>query len=122
MNDYRPAQRGLRRPSEDPAYQALCEGDTQAFQELAASRDLIDFSYCDLGGVDLRQADIKRFVLTGARLKGADLRGLDLSGHDLSGVTLNDARVSGTLFPADLSADELRLSIRQGTRLRHQTS
>jgi len=110
---------GLRRPADDAAYRELREGDTPAFCTLVADRAMVDFSYCDLGGVDLRTVEIGKILLRGARLKGADLRGLDLSYHDLHGVSINNARISGTLFPRDLSADELRMSLREGTRLRH---
>ena len=110
----------MRLPIDDPAYQALREGDTATFSELTAGRGPVDFSYCDLGGVDLRKVDIVNIRLRGARLKGADLRGLDLSEHDLHGVTLNNARVSGVLFPAEISADEIRMSLQEGTRLRHK--
>ncbi len=111
---------GLRRPADDPAYRVLREGDTPAFCALIADRPAVDFSYCDLGGVDLRKVEIGKILLRGARLKGADLRGLDLSHHDLHGVSINNARISGTLFPRDLSADELRMSLQEGTRLRHR--
>jgi uncharacterized protein YjbI with pentapeptide repeats len=121
MTDSAPpaAPPGLRRPDDDPAYRVLREGDTPAFCILLADRSAVDFSYCDLGGVDLRTVEVGKILLRGARLKGADLRGLDLSQHDLHGVSINNARISGTLFPRDLSADELRLSLRDGTRLRH---
>jgi uncharacterized protein YjbI with pentapeptide repeats len=110
----------MRRPLHDPAYQALREGDTATFSELTADREAIDLSYCDLGGVDLRKVDITNIDLQGARLKRADLRGLDLSQHNMHGVTLYNARVSGVLFPAEISADEIRMSLREGTRLRHK--
>ena len=110
---------GLRRPVDEPAYRALCDGDREAFARAVSATAVVDLSYCDLGGVDLRFADVGRIRLEGARLKGADLRGLDLSQHNLDGVTLFNARVSGTYFPRDLSADEVRLSLREGTRIRH---
>ena len=121
MTDPDPPQApgALRRPLEDPAYRALREGDTEAFTSLIAQREDLDLSYCDLSGVDLRKVNISIISLRGARLKGADLRGLDLSTHDLQGISINNARVSGTLFPHDLSADEIRLSLREGTRIRH---
>ncbi len=109
----------MRRPFDDPAYKALRDGDRDAFTEFIANREKIDFSGCDLGGVDLRKVDISGVELRGARLKGADLRGLDLSDHNLDGVSINNARISGTLFPRDISADEIRMSLQEGTRIRH---
>jgi uncharacterized protein YjbI with pentapeptide repeats len=114
-----PPAGGLRRPLEDPAYQALREGDLQSFSALTSEREDVDFRYCDLGGVDLRKVNISNIRLRGARLKGSDLRGLDLSHHDLEGVTIRNARISGTLFPRDLTAAEVRLSLQEGTRIRH---
>jgi len=110
---------GLRRPLDDPAYQALREGDTESASALISEREEVDFSYCDLGGVDLRKVNIASMRLRGARLKASDLRGLDLSHHDLEGVTIRNARISGTLFPRDLTAAEIRLSLQEGTRIRH---
>jgi len=109
----------MRRPFDDPAYKALRDGNREAFAEFIADRDIVDFSGCDLGGVDLRKVDISCVVLSGARLKGADLRGLDLSRHNLDGVSINNARISGSLFPRDISADEIRMSLHEGTRIRH---
>ena len=54
-----------------------------------------------------------------AIFRQADLRGLDLSNCQLEGASLNGARVSGTNFPKELSAQELILSLQQGTRLRY---
>ncbi|HCP47075.1 MAG TPA: hypothetical protein DIU15_13600 [Deltaproteobacteria bacterium] len=103
----------------DPAYRALREGNSDLFQELTQDLETVDYSFANLGGVDFRKIDIGRVILRGARLKGADLRGLDLSGHDLDGVSLNGARISGVLFPRELSAAEILMSVERGTRIRH---
>jgi len=104
---------------DDPAYSALREGDCVRFQELTQGMDVVDYSFANLGGVDLRKVEMGRMIIQGARLKGADLRGLDLSGHDLDGVSLNNARISGVLFPRNLAADEILMSVEHGTRIRH---
>jgi uncharacterized protein YjbI with pentapeptide repeats len=72
----------------------------------------------DLRMVDLRRADLVKANLRGAYLRNADLRGVDLSDADLSGASLHDARISGCLFPASIPAEEITLSISQGTRMR----
>ena len=109
---------GLRE-IDDPAYQALMDGDLDAFNRLLSHLDVIDLSYCNLVAVDLRGvAEIWKVKLTGARLRQADLRGLDLKDHDLNGVTINGARLSGARFPAAITAEELRLALEHGTRLR----
>ena len=107
---------------DSPAYRTLREGDMDLFKQLVEEAESTDFSYCNLASVDLRGTAIEKVVLRGARLKGADLRGLDLSSHNLDGVTLSNARISGVLFPRDLSAAEIRLSVEMGTRIRHRAS
>ncbi|MEL6342752.1 MAG: pentapeptide repeat-containing protein [Myxococcota bacterium] len=72
-----------------------------------------DLRNLDLRGVNLRHADLR-----GAYLRAADLRGVDLSAAKLDGASLHGAKVSGVLFPRDLAADEIRLSIEFGTRMR----
>ena len=121
MTDNRHAWRppGLRE-LDDPVYQALMDGDIAAFNRMLEGVDSIDFSHSNLVAVDLRGLhDIRKIKLTGARLRQADLRGLDLSEHDLDSVTINGARVSGTRFPSELSAEEIRMALEHGTRIRH---
>lgn len=109
----------IRHP-EDPAYTHLMDGNLRAFNRLLERREIIDLSCANLAGADLRSiADIKRVILRGARLRNADLRGLDLGQHDLEGATINSAKVSGTGFPPTISANEIRLALEFGTRLRH---
>jgi uncharacterized protein YjbI with pentapeptide repeats len=77
----------------------------------------------DLENADLRMVDLRRLRLVQARLRGAylrnaDLRGVDLSHADLAGASLHDARISGCLFPANIRADEITMSVVYGTRLR----
>ena len=59
------------------------------------------------------------FDLSGADLHGAVLRKSDFQRANLEGASLMDAKVSGVYFPAELSADEIRLSLDHGTRLRY---
>ena len=125
MNEDKRSKRspGLREQIDDPAYQALMDGDIEAFNRLLLHLDLLDLSYANLVGADLRGVvEIGKVKLVGARLRQADLRGLDLSGHDLDGLTINGARISGTRFPSNLSASEIRLGLEHGTRLRPDAS
>ncbi|NIV31835.1 MAG: hypothetical protein GWN58_20815, partial [Anaerolineae bacterium] len=48
----------------------------------------------------------------------ADLRGLDLRQTRLEGASIHGAKVAGVYFPEDLSAEEIQLSLLQGTRMR----
>jgi uncharacterized protein YjbI with pentapeptide repeats len=73
---------------------------------------------CDLRLVDLRGANLRHAILRGAYLRNADLRGVDLSHADLDGASMHEAKVSGVWFPRELDADEVRLSVQLGTRLR----
>ncbi|MBI5136876.1 MAG: pentapeptide repeat-containing protein [Nitrospirae bacterium] len=77
----------------------------------------------NLVGANLRMADLTRANLKGADLRNAylracDLRGQDLSGCNLDGASLHDAKVSGVLFPANLDAQEIIMSVELGTRMR----
>lgn len=109
---------GKPRFIDDDAYRCLRMGDFDDFSRATAGRKEIDLSDAELRGVDLRGLDLNRVVLRGAYLRDADLRGLDLRQVDLEGCSLLGARVSGTYFPANLSAHEIANSVELGTRLR----
>jgi uncharacterized protein YjbI with pentapeptide repeats len=96
----------------------LRAGDLSTFHQQIEERDVVDFTDADLRAVDMRKADISKVVLRGAYLRDADLRGVDLRDKDLEGCTFLRARISGTFFPPELSAQELRNSIDLGTRVR----
>ncbi len=105
--------------SKDPLYQLLREDDIKGFN---ARRDA--GSPCDLRGVDLRGADLRGLHadgldLSGVYLREADLRGIDFTHARLEGASLLNARVSGVMFPAELTAEEIRLSVDFGTRMRY---
>ncbi|MCX5736252.1 MAG: pentapeptide repeat-containing protein [candidate division NC10 bacterium] len=95
----------------------LREGHFEEFNRLAA-QEPPDLRNADLRMLDLRHADLTHADLRGAYLRNADLRGLDLSEASLEGASLHDTRVSGVLFPAALHAEEIRLSLTFGTRMR----
>jgi len=79
---------------QDPLYQLLRTEDIKGFNE---QRDRLDTS----------------------ELKNGDYRGRDFRNTNLEGASLLDAKLSGTYFPAALSAQEIRLSLDTGTRLRY---
>lgn len=95
----------------------LREGRFEEFNQ-GAAQEAPDLRNADLRLLDLRHADLTHADLRGAYMRNADLRGLDLSGASLEGASLHDARVSGVFFPAVLSAEEIRLSLLFGTRMR----
>jgi len=73
-----------------------------------------NLSDMDLTGFDLHNAD-----LSGAYMRGTILGGVDLTLANLHGASLRGARVSGCLFPPEISAEEILMSIERGTRIRH---
>jgi len=73
----------------------------------------------DFRGLDLRELDANGLDLGNAYFRGADLRGIDFRKTNLEGASFCQAHVSGCYFPAEISADELRLSVDQGTRVRY---
>lgn len=95
----------------------LRESHIEEFNRRAAGQEP-DLSDTDLRMLDLRKADLSRAKLRGAYLRNADLRGHDLSGTDMHGASIHDAKIAGVLFPSNLSAGEIRLSVEYGTRLR----
>ncbi|MBK7671011.1 MAG: pentapeptide repeat-containing protein [bacterium] len=105
--------------SKDPLYQLLRSDDVKGFNAKRATG-----ATCDLRGVDLRSLDLRGMNadgldMSGAYLREADLRGIDFSTTRMEGVSLRNARVSGVMFPAELSAEEIRLSVDLGTCMRY---
>ena len=103
----------------DPLYQMLRQEDVDNFN---ASRDSLDTA--ELTGVDYRVRDRRRMNARGlvfsiAYFRNCDLSGIDFRETNLKGASLMDAKVSGVYFPEALSADEIRLSLEHGTRLRY---
>jgi uncharacterized protein YjbI with pentapeptide repeats len=78
----------------------------------------IDLTGAHLRGYDLRKCKLRKVDLTGAYLRSSDLRSVDLSEAKLDGASIKEAKVSGALFPRDVPAEEIALSLVHGTRLR----
>jgi uncharacterized protein YjbI with pentapeptide repeats len=110
MTDLKRAQR----PKE------LFEENRDKFND-AVARGLItpNFSGQNLSDMDLTGFDLHNANLSGAYLRGAILSGVDLSKADLQGASLRGARISGCLFPVEISAEEITMSVERGTRIRH---
>ncbi|WP_416422431.1 pentapeptide repeat-containing protein [Pseudomonas sp. App30] len=83
--------------------------------------DRVDFRGGDFRGLDLRELDTHDIDFTDAYFRTADLRGLDLRDTCMEGASLAHAQISGAYFPAELSADEILMSVNFGTRLRYRT-
>jgi uncharacterized protein YjbI with pentapeptide repeats len=85
---------------------------------IEASGGVVDLTGAHLRGYDLRKCKLRKADLTGAYLRSADLRSVDLSEAKLDGASIKEAKVSGTLFPRNMPAEEISLSLQHGTRLR----
>lgn len=109
------------RLSADPMVVLLREGRVADFNRRRAAGEKVDLRGCNLRGLDLRELDVTSGLdLSNAYLRQADLRGLNLAKCRLEGASLHAAHVSGVLFPAELEASEIEMSVRLGTRLRHR--
>lgn len=106
--------------TDDPAYQLLRTENIEGFNNARDSADLSNLAGADYRGLDLRGMNADNIDFTNAYFRNADLRGIDFRTAKLDGVSLCDAKISGCYFPASLSAEEIRMSIELGTRLRCQ--
>lgn len=105
---------------EDPMYRLLREGSVEEFNTRRAGGEECDLRGCDFRHLDLRKLNASGLDLRDCYFRQADLRGVDLSEANLEGASINAAKISGTYFPRDLSAEELTLSLVHGTRMRYR--
>ena len=98
--------------------QLLLDGDIAAFNQ--AREQITEYSLADmdLSGIDLRNLDARGLDMRDCHLGHTDLRGIDFSETNLQGASISCAKISGTLFPQSLSAEEVTLSLVHGTRMR----
>jgi len=104
---------------QDPLYQLLREGKIDEFNKLKASGEHCDFTNCDFRNLDLQNLDASGLDFTGCYFRQTDIRGVDLSNTKMLGASINGARISGVFFPKELSAEEIKLSVEYGTRMRY---
>lgn len=104
--------------SQDPMYQLLRDDKVPDFNKLKAQGKKCDLTNCDFRGLDLRDMDVRGVDLSNAYFRGTDLRSIDFRGSRLNGASLADAKISGCFFPEDISAQEIMMSVEQGTRIR----
>lgn len=106
--------------SNDPMYRMLREGCIKEFNIKKGSGDTCDLRGCDLRGLDLRGLDADGLDFSDCYFRQSDLRGLDLSKANMNGASINACKISGVLFPHELSAPEIELSLLHGTRMRYR--
>jgi Pentapeptide repeats (8 copies) len=106
------------KPSSDPLYKLLRDEEVPAFNKKREPGRSYDFRGCSFRGSDLRGLDANGLDLRDCYFRDADLRGVDLRQALLEGASLGSAKISGAFFPDDIGAEEIRLSVELGTRLR----
>jgi len=79
-----------------------------------------DFSGTDFRALHLSGLHTDGLDFSNSYFRMADLRGLDLRNCNLDGASLHSAKITGCYFPKPLSAEEIRLSVEHGTRLRYR--
>ncbi|PIE39465.1 MAG: hypothetical protein CSA53_01345 [Gammaproteobacteria bacterium] len=105
----------------DPLYRLLRNEDIPAFNKARDTMDVSELRSGDYRGRDLRNMNADGLDFSGAYFRNADLSGIDFRNTNLEGASLADAKVSGVYFPKELSAEEIRLSVDFGTRLRYRS-
>jgi uncharacterized protein YjbI with pentapeptide repeats len=106
---------------EDPLYRLLRDGNISEFNRRKAEGQRSDLTSCELRNLDLRGLDAAGLNFSNSHFREADLRGVDFSTARLEGASINDARISGAYFPAELTAEEIHLSVIYGTRMRYRS-
>lgn len=109
------------RQLDNPLYRLLHSEKVRDFNAQKPKDGIVDLKGGDFRGLDLRLLDANGIDFTDAYFRGADLRGLDLRLACMEGASIAHAQISGAYFPADLSADEILMSLNFGTRLRYRT-
>jgi uncharacterized protein YjbI with pentapeptide repeats len=96
----------------------LRDGKVEEFNHAVRQEENLDLVGANLRGVDLRHAHLRKADMRNAYCHTADVRGVDLSQANLEGASFHRARISGAYFPSNVSAEELKMSVDLGTRIR----
>lgn len=105
---------------DDALYQLLREGKVEEFNQRRAAGEACDLTHCDFRNVDLRGIEADGIDFSHSYFHHSDLRGVDLRKACVDGASINSARISGTFFPDELTAEEINLSLTHGTRMRYK--
>lgn len=100
-------------------YQLLREERIEEFNQRRANGEKAVLAGGDYRGLDLRNMNADGLDFCDAYFRSSDLRGVDFRTTQLEGSSIAEAHISGCYFPAELSADEIRLSLNLGTRMRY---
>ena len=104
---------------QDPLYQLLRNENIDAFNAQRDKLDTGELKSGDYRGRDLRKMNADGLDFSDAYFRNADLSGFVFRNTNLEGASLMDAKLSGCYFPEEISAEEIRLSLNTGTRLRY---
>jgi uncharacterized protein YjbI with pentapeptide repeats len=104
--------------AKQPLYQLLQSENIKEFNARRAQGENVNLNGALLRGLDLRKMNAVGLDMRNSYLRGADLRGVDFRTTQLEGASLAETKISGCFFPNEISAEELRLSVEKGTRLR----
>ena len=104
----------------NPFYELLHNEKIEEFNRHKAKGETGELRGGDFRGLDLRQLDVDGLDLSDGYFRGADLRGLDFRNTNLNGASIAEAHISGCYFPEPISAEEIRLSLTLGTRMRYR--
>ena len=100
-------------------YQLLRESKIDDFNHAIAKGETPDLVNADMRGLNLKGLNADDLDLRGCYFRQADLRGIDFSKAKLNGASIHAAKISGCLFPKEISANEITLSLTHGTRMRY---
>lgn len=106
--------------NDDHLYRLLREGHIKAFNEARERGESGDLTNSDFRGVDLRGMNADGLDLSHCYFRQGDLRGIDFSNCRLEGASIHATKISGVLFPKEISPEEITLSLLHGTRLRYR--
>ncbi|MBL4583374.1 MAG: pentapeptide repeat-containing protein [Pseudomonadales bacterium] len=106
--------------TQDPLYQLLRDEKVNEFNEQKKAGTTGELSGCDFRGLDLRQLDAAGLDLSNSYFRSADLRGIDFRTTKIEGISISNCKISGCYFPKEVSAEELRMSMEHGTRIRYR--
>ncbi len=104
---------------DDELYNLLREERIDEFNTRRHKDGDYDLSGLDFRGLDLRGLDAKGINFENSYFRQANLAGLNLNYCQLEGASIRGANISGVLFPKELTADEIVMSLNHGTRMRY---
>jgi uncharacterized protein YjbI with pentapeptide repeats len=107
---------------QNPMYSLLRAEQIDEFNQRRVAGESADglLNGGDFRGLDLRNLDADGLNFGDAYFRGADMRGIDFRKANLEGASICKAQISGCYFPKELPAEEIRLSVDLGIRMRYQ--